>query len=88
MGARKYATVAAALVVFFAAVHSAPQASSQEPLDYSPYQRVLARCVDSERFVDYAEHKREAVGKLESFNFAEGRKLAEREKESLQFPLQ
>ena len=58
MGARKYAAVAAALVVFFAAVHSAPKASSQEPLDYSPYQRVLARYVDWEGFVDYAGLKR------------------------------
>ena len=40
------------------------------------------------RYVHPAEeHKREAVGKLESFKIAEARKLTERVKESLQFPL-
>lgn len=58
LGARKYATVAATLVVFFAAVHSTPKASAQEPFDYAPYQRVLTRYVDPEGFVDYAALKR------------------------------
>ncbi|MCZ6905071.1 MAG: tyrosine-type recombinase/integrase [Acidobacteria bacterium] len=41
------------------------------------------------RYVHPAEeHKREAVGKLENFKFAEARKLAERVRGSLQFPLQ
>ncbi|MCZ6904812.1 MAG: tyrosine-type recombinase/integrase, partial [Acidobacteria bacterium] len=41
------------------------------------------------RYVHPAEqHKREAVGKLENFKFTEARKLAERVRESLQFPLQ
>ena len=41
------------------------------------------------RYVHPAEeHKRKAVGKLENFKFAEARKLAEKVKESLQFPLQ
>ena len=70
-GARKYATVAAALVVFFAALHSAPKASGQEPFDYAPYQRVLARYVDSEGMVDYSGLKRSRrdldrfIGRLE-----------------------
>ncbi len=34
------------------------------------------------------EHKREAVGKLENFKFNEAKKLSERVKGSLQFPLQ
>ena len=41
------------------------------------------------RYVHPAEdHKREAVGKLENFKFTEARKLVEKVKESLQFPLQ
>ena len=41
------------------------------------------------RYVHPAEqHKREAVGKMENFKFAEMQRVAEKARESLQFPLQ